>query len=368
MLADKVRMESYRRAIHSSVKKGDIVCDVGAGSGILTYFALKAGARKVFAIERDGVIEDAKKIAEANGWSDKIIFINQWSDRAKLPEKVDVIISELIGHFGREENLDKFLIDARRRFLKPNGRIIPSWLELYLAPVESKKLRNEFIDFWKNDFYGCDFSLVKNYATSQRYIMDCSKKVRFLSPPSLISHTDFYKIEKCSAVFRRKFRVIENGICDGFVGFFKAGLTSDITISTSPEKPLTHWKQTFFPLKEAVKIRNNDEIYCEIKGFFQRNNMFWEWNTRIYRNGSEIRKYSQSDLNIEREEILTGRTDFKPTLTQEAGLLIRTLNFCDGKRAMEDIALEIFRAYPEKYKNTKDSFQDIVNIMRGKVK
>lgn len=368
MLADKVRMGSYRRAIRATVKKGDIVCDIGTGSGILAYFALQAGAQMVFAIEQGDVIEDAKRIAKHNGLGDKIIFINKRSDTAKLPAKVDVITSEFIGYFGLEENLNKFLIDARRRFLKRGGRMIPAWLELYLAPVESGKLGNEFIDFWRKDFYGCDYSPVRKYAASQRYVTDCSGKMLFLSPASCVSHIDYYKIDKVPAVFRKKFRAARGGMFNGFVGFFKAGLTSGVVISTSPGKPLTHWKQVFFPLEGAVKIRKGDEIYCEVKAIPQRNNMFWEWNTRIDRNGIEIKKYSQSNLCIDRKKILLKKADFKPTLRAKGEFLSRVLGLCDGKRTMECISREIFETYPGKYEDIKDAVRDVVDIISRNVK
>ena len=44
MLEDPVRMTAFRNAIFSVVKKGDIVIDLGSGSGILAIWAAKAGA------------------------------------------------------------------------------------------------------------------------------------------------------------------------------------------------------------------------------------------------------------------------------------------------------------------------------------
>ena len=45
MIQDKVRCESYQKAIHQVVKKGDIVVDIGTGSGLLAFFAIQAGGR-----------------------------------------------------------------------------------------------------------------------------------------------------------------------------------------------------------------------------------------------------------------------------------------------------------------------------------
>ncbi|MDI6840882.1 MAG: 50S ribosomal protein L11 methyltransferase [bacterium] len=118
IIEDKVRCEAYQKAIRQVVKNGNIVADIGTGSGLLAYFAIQAGAGKVYAVEKSEIIEDAKRIAIANGWDDKIVFIKGVSTEVELPEKVDVIVLEVIGYFALEENLLKYISDAKKRFLK----------------------------------------------------------------------------------------------------------------------------------------------------------------------------------------------------------------------------------------------------------
>src|SRR6188474_876833 len=52
MLLDVDRVAAFARAIAEVVRPGDVVVDVGAGTGILAILAAKAGARRVFAVER----------------------------------------------------------------------------------------------------------------------------------------------------------------------------------------------------------------------------------------------------------------------------------------------------------------------------
>jgi protein arginine N-methyltransferase 1 len=368
MLADQVRMETYRKAIHEVVKKDDLVVDIGTGSGILSFFAVQAGAKKVYAIEQGEIIHDAEKLAEANGLKEKIIFIKGISNKVDLPEKVDVITSEIIGFFGLEENLLRFKVDARDRFLKDGGKLVPSWLELFLVPVESEEIWKDNIGLWNKDYYGVDFSNVRKYAVSQRYVIECSGKVNMLAAPAMVAHLDLYQIEKVQSAFKHEYVVQKKGLLHGFVGYFLAGLSSNVLLDTSPEKPRTHWKQIFFPLDNEVIVEKSDRVHFEIKVIPQKQDVFWRWGTAVYRDGLINANFSQSNLDISKEELIVGRMDFRPALTREGEIRRRVFELCDSEKSIKRIAEHLLKEYPDKFQNLKDATHEIVGIVRPWVK
>ena len=368
MLGDDVRMDAYQRGIHEVVKEGDVVADIGTGSGILAFFAVHAGARKVYAVEQDGIIEEAEKLAKISGLDNKIVFMKGRSDRVELPEKVDVITSELIGFFGLEENLLHFKINARDRFLKPGGRLVPAWLELYLVPVESETIWKKNVGPWYKDFYGYDLSPVRDYAVSQRYLADFTNKVSQLAAPSMISHIDFYEIKKIPFVFNAEFNINKKGKFHGLMGYFRSGLSPHVVLSTSSEEPVTHWEQTFFPMEDMVFVEQGDEVSCMIKAIPQMNTVYWEWRTRVNRGGNKIAEFNQSNLHIAKGELVMGRQDFKAVLSEDGEILQRVLDLCDGKKSMVEISELLMTDYPEKYENFKDTMQQLVGILQSVVK
>src|SRR5262245_18149455 len=105
MLRDEMRVEAYEQALIKAVKAGDVVADVGAGTGLLSMIACRAGAARVYAIEETWIIDLARTLIEANGYADRIILMRGNSARINLPSRVDVVVSETIGSFVFSEEI-----------------------------------------------------------------------------------------------------------------------------------------------------------------------------------------------------------------------------------------------------------------------
>src|SRR5882757_5065079 len=96
LLLDKARCDAYREAIHRVVKPGDVVVDLGAGTGLLSFFALQAGARHVYAIEMSDIADAAAELIAANRFEDRITLIRKNSKKVRLPERCDVLVTETL--------------------------------------------------------------------------------------------------------------------------------------------------------------------------------------------------------------------------------------------------------------------------------
>ncbi len=154
MLADRVRTEAYRDAIEELVKPGMVVLDVGAGTGILSFFAARAGARKVFAVDNSDILDTTRELAAANGFGDVIECIDGRAEELDLPEKVDVLVSEWMGLYALTEAMFESVVGATHKHLKPDGHVIPGALRLFLTPIRDDKLYREHgLGFWEGDMY-----------------------------------------------------------------------------------------------------------------------------------------------------------------------------------------------------------------------
>jgi len=251
MIADKVRMDSYRKAIFEVVSKGDVVVDLGAGLGVLSFFALQAGASRVYAIEKMDSVNLAERIAAINGFTDRMVFINEISTRVDLPEKADVLVSETLGSFAVDENTLPFTIDARKRFVKEGGRLVPGRLKLWLVPVEAPAAYRK-IDIWKS-VDGIDFSPARE-EFSRKLLVEEITPGNYLAEPAQIAKVDLFTAEKPFVTADAAFITSRPGTLHGFGGWFECQMAPGVSFDTSPASPTTHWKQAFFPAKEPVRV------------------------------------------------------------------------------------------------------------------
>ncbi len=163
MLNDRARTSAYLAALRAAVGPGDVVLDVGTGTGVFAVAAALAGARHVFAIEGGPVRGVASRIFAANGVAQRITLIPRWSTSARLPEPADVLVAELIGDEPLAEGIVGIARDAVRRMLTPSARLIPGRVRVFAAPLEAPAdavgrltFTPDALDRWRA-WYGIDF-------------------------------------------------------------------------------------------------------------------------------------------------------------------------------------------------------------------
>lgn len=171
MLDDRARTHSYLEAIRSSVKPDDVVLDLGCGTGVLAAAAAQCGAHRVHAVERSRIADAASVLFSNNVPDERVLLHRTISTRLELNEPADLLVTELVGNEPLSERILEYVLDARRRLLKPGFRIIPRSIDI---AVQCLQLPAGFRDQhlftesntsrWTRD-YGLDFSVLKTLRT-----------------------------------------------------------------------------------------------------------------------------------------------------------------------------------------------------------
>ncbi|MCC5954435.1 MAG: methyltransferase domain-containing protein [Acidimicrobiia bacterium] len=262
MLSDTERVGAYHQAIHRCVGLGDVVVDLGSGTGLLAFMASLAGAAKVYAVEHSDVIEVAREIGRRNGITN-VEFVQANSREFTPPEPVDVVLHEQMGDELFNENMLDNVIDLRDRVLVRGGRILPARFRLFMEPVTFRpEMRvRRFTNIALPD--GIDLSGLA--ASSVMDNFDVERFEQFWARPGSVAAVvgepepviefDLTVLDSSASVPRHHTieRVAtDDAIVDGVCVWFDATFDDETVLSTSPLMPNTSWGNRMYRLDRDV--------------------------------------------------------------------------------------------------------------------
>ncbi|KAK2511230.1 hypothetical protein Q9966_016689 [Columba livia] len=270
MMQDYVRTGTYQRAIlqnHSDFKD-KIVLDVGCGSGILSFFAAQAGARKIYAVEASTMAQHAEVLVKSNNLTERIVVVPGKVEEVALPEQVDIIISEPMGYMLFNERMLESYLHAKK-YLKPSDspRNVIYWVGIWglketCSPrsatctwrrsTDEQLYMEQFTkaNFWyQPSFHGVDLSALRGAAVDEYFrqpVVDTfdirilmAKSVKYTVNFLEAKEGDLHRIE-----IPFKFHMLHSGLVHGLAFWFDVAFIGSIMtvwLSTAPTEPLTHW-------------------------------------------------------------------------------------------------------------------------------
>ena len=279
---DGVRNPAYERAIRDAVTPESVVLDLGAGLGMLGFLAARAGARKVYLVEPEPVIEVTRKVAEANGL-DNVECIQATAETLELAEKADLILSVFTGNFLLTEDLLPSLFYARDHFLAPGGRLLPDRGRMMVAPVSTPSYYQKNVENWSLaqasthgiESYGIDYQVARPYmANSMFYGSARNFGAQLLASPACLMEMDFMTATRAECDGSVDSVCKESGECHGWLGWFDMRL-GERWLSTAPDAKSTHWRQVFMPLEKPIVVEAGQKL-----GFSLKRPEYGEWTWR----------------------------------------------------------------------------------------
>ena len=343
-LTDKVKLARYEAAITQVVTPGQAVMDLGCGSGLLGLMALRAGAGHVLFVEEGPIIEVARRAVDEAGFTDKAEFHNVNSFELSLAEPVDVVVCDHIGYFGIDYGALSLLNDARRRFLKPGGELIPCEINLHLAPIESEHCR-KLVQRWRGDEVHADFHWVHAPAANAKHGVGQTADNLLAEPAGIASlvlgeHADEF------LQWAASFKATRNGTVDGLLGWFDCTLAGDIRMTNSPTaNEAINRPQAFFPLEEPVDISSGETIDITVMARHLDNVIAW-----IVELPEQNKRFSLTTFNglfIDSTVMDKGRPDRIAQLNSRGLVRQIVLSYCDGRRTVAEVEALVMQAHPD---------------------
>jgi protein arginine N-methyltransferase 1 len=294
MITDEERMGAYVRALEAVVRPGSVVADLGTGTGILALVACRLGARRVFAIDTNDAIEVGRELARENGVADRIVFFQKDSREVELPEPADVVVSDLRGTLPLNRHNVSVIVDARARFLKPQGVLIPARDRLMVGVVEKPQLHEWALGPARGPL-GVTLEAMRARLAQAAVV---ESPVLGLQPADLLCHPeawavlDYSELEPGSVSGQVQMRVERAGVGHGLTLWFEAELAGGEGFTTGPGHALCYGR-LFLPWPCPVAVEKDDVVAVEL--WAQSTGDPWGWNSSIQtRTGSLRESFKQS--------------------------------------------------------------------------
>jgi protein arginine N-methyltransferase 1 len=367
MIADGERFKAYREAIGKAVRPGDSVLEIGCGPGVFAFLACKAGARKVYAVDSEEIVHFARELAVANGFADRMEFIQIDSRKLQLPERVNVIISDIRGSLPLFGHAIASIEDARQRLLVPGGCLIPQRDTLKAAVIEAGDFYSKLVSPWVKSVPSLELSPSLSLLLNGLYTSDFNTD-HLLTEPQTWAVLDYSAgANSCPAAIL-DFSVTRSGTAHGICLWFEAELLEGISYSSGPASSKTIYGQVFLPWLEAVSVQLGQRICVSLQANLVGEEYIWRWETKVGSNGNGAeRHFRQSTFqgaNFTPQALRRRAADFVPSLSEEGQVDRWLLQAIDGKTSLQQIAQAAVERFPTIFPRWQDALHRAAELAR----
>jgi protein arginine N-methyltransferase 1 len=348
MLADRTRLEPYAAALRALVRPGSVVVDIGTGTGFFAILAAKLGARKVYGIDPTDLVRTARELAAENCVADRVEFIQDVSTRVELPERADVIVSDLRSILPPFQGIVATMVDARTRLLAPGGALVPRMDVLMAAPVEAPRLWDDIAG--PAEVMGVTLGAARRVAT-HHWLRDLFQPGQMLGEAQEWARMDYRTMTVADVSGAAEWAAARAGTAHGLGVWFRADLAEGIGFDTGPGHT-SIYQTAFFPFTEPVAVAPGDRIRAELQARHLGGEYLWFWNTTVERAGSPPVSFRQSTFFASTPSLdrLRKRADaFVPRLRGDGQVAAFVLARMDGGAALGQIAREVMERFPGRF-------------------
>lgn len=258
MLRDRRRVDAYRRALAACIAPTSVVLDLGAGLGTFGVIACKLGASRVYAVDSADIIMVAEEIARANGVADRMHFLQVRAADVELPERVDIIVSDLAGALPLFEEHIPALVHAREHFLKPGGLLVPRSARLFCAPISSSEIHSRMIEPW-HSVEGIDFSPAARMALHTPHALAVEPE-HLVGEPRCWAELDYATIVSPNVSGTVTWTLSAPQVIHGMALWFESILHDDIAYSSGPGSPDSVHATMVLPLLTPLAMSADEPL------------------------------------------------------------------------------------------------------------
>ena len=359
-VSDPARLDAYRSAVARAVRDGFLVADLGCGTGVLGLMCLQAGAARVYAIDSTPMVDVARRTFSNAGLLDRVTFTRAPSARTDLPERVDLVICDQVGYFGFDAGIVQCYADARRRFLKPGGMLIPARLRLYAAPVESPNSYRR-VAAWDEDPVPSALRWVAECAANTRHAVRFNP-AELLGPPVRLGDIDLYADDARLFSWKASLPIERSGTLHGIAGWFECELAPGVWMTNSPlaARPIQR-PQALLPIREIATVNAGECLAVSVMAKPRDEILAWVVETASGGRFSQS-TWHAAPLTVDHvERADPGRV---PRKNREGMARLTVLGYCDGRRTAGEIEDLVLLEHPDLFPSPEESSRFVLDVLQ----
>lgn len=359
MIADTARIDAFTRALRRVITTESVVVDIGTGTGILALLACQLGARRVYAIEPNEAIHVAREAAAANGYADRIEFVQALSTAITLPEQVHLVVSDIGGLLPWLQNHVTTIVDARTRFLAPGGTLMPRRDSLWLAPVEAPELYRRHAEPWESHAYGLDLTSGRQQ-TINTWRPGAITGEHLLAAPIRVTVVDYAEITSPNLDVVGRWTAMRAGTAHGFGAGIDRILIDGVGFSNAPDRedrlPLDAiYRTVFFPWSSPVVLHAGDTVSVKLRAVLVGDDYVWSWKTDVLEHGRTDRVKAHFDqstfwsIPLSAAQLHKRSASHVPSLNEDGSIASLTLELMRLSMPLGEIARRVSEQFPSRF-------------------
>lgn len=369
MIDDARRTDPFVNALRQAIKPDSVLLDIGTGTGIFSFLACQFGAARVYAVEPDaGALEMAKRCARNIPGSERITWIRGLTTQLDLPEQADIVVGDLHGTLPFFKGNIESLVDARKRHLKPGGRLLPSRDTLHAVPAHAPHEYQRIETPWQRNAYGIDLSAAVPLLVNAwgRARAEPAPPEHLLSTSQCWGVVDYTSTETPDLDNTLQWTIERTSLMHGLYVWFDGDLGEGFGYSNAPHLPELVYGRAFFPLEQPVQVVPGDTVRMRLSVRLFKGSHVYRWDTRITTaEGSVKASFEQSTFKAQPASIAELRksgADYVPTLNSDGQAAKAVLDAMTGGQSLKEIANNLLTCFPDRYKTPSQALDEVSRL------
>lgn len=369
MINDERRTGPFVDALRQAIKPDSVVLDIGTGTGIFSFLACRFGAARVYAVEADAAALDmAQRCARDIPGSERITWLKGLTTQMDLPERADVVVGDLHGTMPFFKGNIESLMDARKRHLKPGGRMLPSRDVLHAVPAHAPHEFERIETPWQRNGYDIDLSaavpLLVNTWTRARE--EPALPEHLLSVPERWGVVDYISTETSDLGNTLEWEIERASTMHGLYVWFDGDLGEGFGYSNAPTLPELVYGRAFFPLEQPVDVVPGDKVRTRLAVRLFKGSHIYRWDTRVTAaDGAVKARFEQSTFKAQPTSITKLRkagAEYVPTLNTDGEVARTVLEAMTSGQRLQQIADAVLARFPDRYKAPSQALDEVSRL------